>query len=174
MAPSTTKVTAINWEEADSPLGTFLLGGDGRRVVRVALPGTWAKEDVPASWSYAPGSLAPATEQLAAYFEGTLEAFDLDLEPHGTAFQRSVWRALVDIPYGATASYRDVASAIENAKATRAVGLANNRNPIALMIPCHRVIGADGSLTGYGGGLEMKSWLLEHERTVRAGGVPGR
>jgi methylated-DNA-[protein]-cysteine S-methyltransferase len=169
MASSTTAQSQIFWEEADSPLGTFLLGGDGRRVVRVALPGTWAKEDVPAMWSYSPGSLAPAARQLAAYFDGTLEDFDLEFEPHGTAFQRSVWLALEDIPYGSTATYRDVAVAIENPNATRAVGLANNRNPIALMIPCHRVIGADGSLTGYGGGLEMKSWLLEHERSVKAG-----
>ena len=83
-----------------------------------------------------------------------------------------VWRALQDIPYGATTSYRDVAVAVDNPKATRAVGLANNRNPIALLIPCHRVIGADGSLTGYGGGLEMKSWLLHHERAVLAATRP--
>ncbi len=158
--------TTIYWEEADSPLGTFLLAGDGRTVVRVSLPGGWAKEDVPAAWTYAPGAMAPTTRQLAAYFDGTQRDFDLDFAPSGTPFQLGVWHALQDIPYGTTASYGDVAAAVGNPKATRAVGLANNRNPIALLIPCHRVIGADGSLTGYGGGLEMKSWLLAHERAV--------
>ena len=162
----------IHWEEADSPLGTFLLAGDGRTVVRVSLPGRWAKEDVPAAWTYAPGAMAPATQQLAGYFDGTRRDFDLDFAPSGTPFQLGVWRALRDIPYGETATYRDVAIAVGNPNATRAVGLANNRNPIALLIPCHRVIGADGSLTGYGGGLEMKSWLLDHERAVRAS-TPG-
>jgi methylated-DNA-[protein]-cysteine S-methyltransferase len=100
--------------------------------------------------------------------DGTRQGFDLDFAPSGTPFQLGVWRALQAIPYGTTASYRDVAVAIDNPNAMRAVGLANNRNPIALMIPCHRVIGADGSLTGYGGGLEMKAWLLDHERTVLA------
>jgi methylated-DNA-[protein]-cysteine S-methyltransferase len=159
---------AISWEEADSPLGSFLLAGDGRTVVRVSLPGQWAKEDVPAAWAYAPGSMAAASRQLAGYFEGTQLDFDLDFAPSGTAFQLGVWSALQDISYGTTATYRDVATAIGNPKATRAVGMANNRNPIALLIPCHRVIGADGSLTGYGGGLEMKSWLLDHERSVLA------
>jgi methylated-DNA-[protein]-cysteine S-methyltransferase len=158
--------SAISWEEADSPLGSFLLAGDGRTVVRVSLPGQWAKEDVPATWTYAPGSMAPATRQLDAYFDGTQRDFDLDFAPTGTPFQLGVWRALQDIPYGTTATYRDVATAVGNPKATRAVGSANNRNPIALLIPCHRVIGADGSLTGYGGGLEMKSWLLDHERAI--------
>jgi methylated-DNA-[protein]-cysteine S-methyltransferase len=164
--------TTIYWEEADSPLGAFLLAGDSRTVVRVSLPGGWAKEDVPAAWTYAPGAMAPATRQLAAYFDGTRLDFDLDFAPSGTPFQLGVWRALQDIPYGTTASYGDVASAVGNPKATRAVGLANNRNPIALLIPCHRVIGADGSLTGYGGGLEMKSWLLDHERAVLAARRP--
>jgi methylated-DNA-[protein]-cysteine S-methyltransferase len=163
---------AICWEDADSPLGSFLLAGDGRTVVRVSLPGQWAKEEVPVTWTYAPGSMAPATHQLAAYFDGTRRDFDLDFAPSGTPFQLGVWRALRDIPYGTTATYRDVASAIGNPKSTRAVGMANNRNPIALLIPCHRVIGADGSLTGYGGGLEMKAWLLDHERTIFARSSP--
>jgi methylated-DNA-[protein]-cysteine S-methyltransferase len=175
MATPTRDRSTIRWEEAGSPLGTFLLAGDGRTVVRTSLPGTWAKEDVPAEWEYAPGSMAPATEQLDAYFEGTLRDFDLEFAPSGTTFQLSVWRALQDIAYGQTATYRDVATAVGNERATRAVGLANNRNPIALLVPCHRVIGADGSLTGYGGGLEMKSWLLDHERAVlERSGQPAR
>ncbi len=158
--------TTILWEEADSPLGSFLIAGEGRTIVRVSLPGSWAKEDVPADWVHEPGAMAPAARQLEEYFAGNRRTFDLDVVPTGTSFQLAVWRALQGIAYGTTASYRDVATSVGNPKATRAVGLANNRNPIALLIPCHRVIGADGSLTGYGGGLEMKSWLLAHERDV--------
>jgi methylated-DNA-[protein]-cysteine S-methyltransferase len=163
--------STVLWEEADSPLGSFLIAGDGATVVQVNLPGRWAKEDLPAHWAHEPGSMAPATRQLDEYFAGTRRSFDLDFRPSGTPFQLSVWRALQDIAFATTATYRDVATAIGNPKATRAVGLANNRNPIALFIPCHRVIGADGSLTGYGGGLEMKSWLLAHERDVAASEV---
>jgi methylated-DNA-[protein]-cysteine S-methyltransferase len=160
-APST-----ILWEEADSPLGSFLIAGEGRTIVQVRLPGRWAKEDLPADWAHEPGAMAPATRQLDEYFAGDRRRFDLDFAPSGTPFQLAVWRALQGIDFGTTASYRDVATAVGNPKSTRAVGLANNRNPIALFIPCHRVIGANGSLTGYGGGLEMKSWLLEHEHAV--------
>lgn len=168
-----TRVPAtICWEDANTPLGTFLLAGNGRTVVGVSLPGCWSKEDVSGDWTYAPGSMAPVAAQLDAYFSGDLHDFDLDLAPSGTTFQLAVWQALEAIPYGATASYRDVATAVGNPKATRAVGTANNRNPIALLVPCHRVIGANGSLTGYGGGLEMKSWLLDHERTVLEGAPP--
>jgi len=162
-APATTY-----WEEADSPLGTFLIAGDGRTVTATRLPGTWAKEDVPAHWVHAPGAMAPAAAELAGYFDGTTTSFDLKFVLHGTEFQTAVWRALEEIPYAQTASYRDVAAAVGNPNAMRAVGMANNRNPIALFIPCHRVIGANGSLTGYGGGIEMKSWLLAHEQAVLA------
>ena len=117
----------------------------------------------------------PATAQLDEYFDGTRRDFDLDVRAERDAVPaRRVAGARRTIPYGETASYRDVATAIGNPRATRAVGLANNRNPIALLIPCHRVIGADGSLTGYGGGLEMKSWLLAHERDGARGAAAGR
>jgi methylated-DNA-[protein]-cysteine S-methyltransferase len=102
-------------------------------------------------------------EQLDAYFDGELTIFDLDIMLTGTSFQRSVWSQLREIPYGETISYGELARRVGNPNASRAVGLANGRNPIAIIVPCHRVIGADGSLTGYGGGLERKSWLLEHE-----------
>jgi len=171
--PFTRPPEAVSWDEADSPLGTFLLAGAGRTLVAVRLPGTWAKEDVPASWSYAPGAMDEAAVQLAEYFAGTRQSFDLALAPSGTPFQLGVWAALVDVPYGETAAYRDVATAVGSPRATRAVGMANNRNPIAIVVPCHRVVGADGSLTGYGGGTAMKAWLLDHERAVRAGGAPG-
>jgi len=104
-----------------------------------------------------------AAAQINKYFDGKIKTFDLPLNPQGTAFQRSVWEALCKIPYGATKTYKDIAIAIKNPKAMRAVGGANNKNPIFIVIPCHRVIGADGSLTGYAGGLGMKKDLLEME-----------
>jgi methylated-DNA-[protein]-cysteine S-methyltransferase len=102
-------------------------------------------------------------EQLEGYFCGALETFDVPLDPVGTPFQIAVWGALLDIPYGETRRYGDIAKAVKQPKAARAVGLANNQNPIAIVIPCHRVIGANGSLTGYGGGVSRKKWLLQHE-----------
>ncbi len=107
--------------------------------------------------------LAEAALQLDAYFGGRLESFDLAIDPRGTGFQRRVWRELSRIPFGQTTSYGEIARRIGNAKAVRAVGLANGANPISIIVPCHRVIGADGSLTGFGGGLEIKRRLLEME-----------
>jgi methylated-DNA-[protein]-cysteine S-methyltransferase len=167
--PRTSSEATVTYERVASPIGVFLVAGSGRTVCATRLPGTWDQGGVPVGWRESRGAVAAAAEQLEEYFEGTRRDFDLTFEPHGTEFQRRVWRALEEIPFGATASYRDVATATGNAKATRAVGMANNRNPIALFIPCHRVIGADGTLTGYGGGLEMKSWLLAHEQAVLAG-----
>ena len=110
--------------------------------------------------------MVAAAEQIDAYFRRDLLEFSLPLDPAGTDFQRRVWFALADISYGATESYGDLAARVGNPKACRAVGMANGRNPIPLVLPCHRVIGADGSLTGYGGGLELKQRLLDHERSV--------
>jgi methylated-DNA-[protein]-cysteine S-methyltransferase len=110
---------------------------------------------------------AAAAEQLAAYFAGRLTDFTLPLAPAGTPFQRRVWAGLQEIPYGETWSYGQLASKIGNPAAVRAVGLANGRNPIAVVIPCHRVIGSDGSLTGYGGGLDRKRFLLDLEANVQ-------
>ena len=104
-----------------------------------------------------------AAQQLAAYFNGSLHDFDLPLAPRGTSFQQRVWRALLDIPYGRTASYGEIASVIGAPGKARAVGAANGQNPIAIIIPCHRVIGSHGELVGYGGGLDRKRWLLELE-----------
>jgi methylated-DNA-[protein]-cysteine S-methyltransferase len=119
--------------------------------------------------------LAHVVAQLDAYFTGTLVDFDLPMTMHGTDFQRRVWTALCEIPYGETISYGELARWVGNPKASRAVGLANGRNPVAIVVPCHRVIGADGSLTGYGGGLDRKVWLLEHEASHRSAPVrPGR
>ncbi|MEL7648067.1 MAG: methylated-DNA--[protein]-cysteine S-methyltransferase [Sedimentibacter sp.] len=107
-----------------------------------------------------------AAQQLYEYLDGKRSAFDLPLNPQGTEFQKSVWKALLDIPYGETRSYRQVAEAVGNSKACRAVGMANNRNPIMIFIPCHRVVGSDGSLVGYGGGLDMKKQLLDLEKVI--------
>lgn len=109
-------------------------------------------------------SFGEAEDQLQAYFAGELKEFTLELRLHGTPFQRSVWEQLTRIPYGETRSYGDLADALGNAKASRAVGLANGRNPVGIIVPCHRVVGADGGLTGYGGGLERKQRLLDFER----------
>jgi methylated-DNA-[protein]-cysteine S-methyltransferase len=126
----------------------------GRQPASSVLGGTGDPGDEP---------FASAARQLADYFAGRLTAFDLPLEPAGTQFQRRVWSALETIPYGQTWSYGQLARAIGNASASRAVGLANGKNPIAVVIPCHRVIGSDGSLTGYGGGLDRKRYLLSLE-----------
>ncbi|MEF9907550.1 methylated-DNA--[protein]-cysteine S-methyltransferase [Streptomyces sp. P9-A2] len=109
-------------------------------------------------------AFADAGEQLEAYFAGGLKEFTLELSPHGTPFQRRVWDLLTDIPYGETRTYGELAGALGSPKASRAVGLANGRNPIGIVIPCHRVIGASGGLTGYGGGLDRKQRLLDFER----------
>lgn len=107
-----------------------------------------------------------AERELAAYFTGTLRRFTIPLAPEGTPFQRAVWAALATIPFGETRSYSDVARAVGRPRAVRAVGAANGRNPLALVLPCHRVIGVSGALTGYAGGLDRKEWLLAHERRV--------
>jgi methylated-DNA-[protein]-cysteine S-methyltransferase len=117
-------------------------------------------------WVEDPGPFAAARQQLAAYFAGDLTEFDLPMDMEGTDFQRRVWQELRRIPYGHTVSYAELARRVGNAKACRAVGLANGRNPIGIIVPCHRVIASDGGLGGYGGGLERKNWLLDHERDV--------
>lgn len=117
----------------------------------------------------APGTalLQETARQLNAYFAGTLTEFELPLRMEGTAFRMKCWQTLCTIPYGETISYAEQARRIGNPKAVRAVGGANHRNPISIIVPCHRVIGADGSLTGYGGGVDVKAWLLGHEQKVR-------
>ena len=108
--------------------------------------------------------ISSAKRQLDEYFQGNRKSFDLPLAPSGTQFQQKVWNALCTIPYGETRSYKEIAAQIQNPKGCRAVGMANNRNPIMIIIPCHRVIGSNGSLVGYAGGLDIKQWLLAHEK----------
>jgi methylated-DNA-[protein]-cysteine S-methyltransferase len=114
-------------------------------------------------WQPGEAEFDAVASQLAAYFAGQLRDFDVPLAPEGTEFQKKVWRELCRIPFGETISYSELARRIGQPTASRAVGLANGRNPIAIIVPCHRVIGADGSLTGYGGGIDRKKWLLGHE-----------
>jgi len=143
----------------ESPVGPLKIAGSDRSIT-----GIWLNCPGVAVRDRATGVLAELEHQLAAYFAGTLTTFDLPLEPGGTAFQREVWSELQRIPYGTTCAYRDIASQIGRPDAVRAVGAANGQNPIPIVIPCHRVIGANGALTGFGGGLPMKRWLLAHER----------
>lgn len=146
----------------ESPVGLLKIAASDRSIT-----GIWLNATGQVSLDRATGVLADLEAQLAAYFGGTLTTFDLALEPSGTAFQRDVWSTLQTIPYGATCSYGDVARKIGRPDAVRAVGAANGQNPIPIVIPCHRVIGANGSLTGFGGGIEMKRWLLAHEHGQR-------
>jgi methylated-DNA-[protein]-cysteine S-methyltransferase len=148
----------------DSPLGEILINGDGHTVAGVDFVDSRNATPVDPTWERDDAAFAEAARQLKAYFAGELKQFDLVLETGGTPFQRRVWTALLGIPYGTTTTYGRLAQQLGDPRAVRAVGLANGRNPISIVIPCHRVIGADGSLTGYGGGLPRKQWLLAHER----------
>jgi methylated-DNA-[protein]-cysteine S-methyltransferase len=149
------------YEVIDSPLGPLLLTGDGRALTGVRMEGAPQP-----GWRRRHAAFADAAQQLHAYFAGELRRFDLPLAPHGTPFQRGVWSALIRIPYAETATYGEIAAEVGRPDAPRAVGAANGQNPIAVIIPCHRVIGAGGTLTGYGGGLERKRMLLELEAGV--------
>ena len=145
------------------PIGEFSVAEDDGRIVyvsladsdRKAIPKEYERRESPV--------IKKAAKQLGEYFYGRRKGFDLPLEFRGTDFQKKVWAALLEIPYGETRTYGDIAKKINNPKGSRAVGMANNRNPIAIICPCHRVIGADGSLTGYEGGLDRKEFLLKLE-----------
>ncbi len=150
----------------DSPLGALLTVRDEVGLTMLYLPtGKNAKAPDP-TWNHDEGAFADVGDQLEEYFAGRRQHFELALHPSGTEFQQRVWKQLRSIPYGETASYGQTAAAIGHPNGSRAVGLANGRNPISIIVPCHRVIGANGSMTGYGGGIEAKQWLLAHERRV--------
>ena len=142
-----------------SPVGPLLLAVSERGLVALE----FGRGKIPAGWVESEEKTAACARQLEEYFAGRRRRFDLQLDLRGTDFQKRCWRELLKIPYGETRSYADIARAIGNPAAVRAVGLANGQNPIAIIVPCHRVIGSDGSLTGYGGGLETKRKLLELE-----------
>ncbi len=150
----------------ESPIQTLRLVSDGRSLI-----GLYMMSDkhhlIPAGdWleNVSVDPFSATKQQLSAYFAGSLTKFDLPLQMPGTVFQQQVWSALTTIDYGTTISYGELAQQIGQPKASRAVGLANGRNPVSIIVPCHRVIGANGKLTGYGGGIERKQWLLNHER----------
>ena len=151
-------------DHVDTPLGRMLLAGDGHALTFIGLPDSRHPLAIPADWQRDPAPFVEARRQFDRYFDGTLQAFDLPLAPRGTAFQLSVWNALKAIPYAHTISYVELARRIGNPNASRAVGLANGANPLSIIVPCHRVIGASGALTGYGGGLPAKRFLLDHEK----------
>lgn len=166
---------ALCFTTMSSPVGRLTLVADGDEMI-----GLHFDDDAMGARTLAGGirlpdgdrRLRPAVDQLEEYFAGRRTRFDLPLAPRGTAFQKAVWAALRRIPFGQTASYGDVARAIGKPTASRAIGGANHRNPLAIVIPCHRVIGADGGMTGYGGGLDRKRLLLALESRVAAASGP--
>lgn len=145
-----------------SPVGVLEIKGNQNGLVSVHFMDS---EEIPSA--SIPEVLQPVIEQLKEYFDNSRSKFDLRLAPEGTQFQKKVWEKLKDIPFGKTTSYQQMANELGDPKVIRAAASANGKNPIAIIIPCHRVIGSDGSLTGYGGGLHRKKWLLEHESPVK-------
>lgn len=152
--------TAITYLE--TPIGILKIIGDDDAIKLV----TFTDEGVRSTEGKVPNVIRTAKFQLKEYFDGKRKSFDVKLAPEGTDFQRKVWEQLVEIPFGKTSTYAKQALTLGDKKKLRAVGAANGRNPIAILIPCHRIIGTDGSLTGYAGGIERKKWLLKHECSI--------
>lgn len=169
MAQSTVTRDAITWYDwMEWPLGRLLLTCRSEGLTGLLFDtGKHARGPAP-GWKRGASLLRETADQVDEFLRGQRREFDVPLSPDGTEFQHRVWRELSRIPYAETRSYRDVASALNNPHATRAVGAANGRNPISIIVPCHRVVGANGSLTGFGGGLAAKTWLLTLERDGRA------
>jgi len=155
--------SAVSWTMIESPVGKLLLAADAAGLRVLSFESSKRAAPVEPDWREDRAPFVEAIRQLKAYFDGELRKFDLPLAPAGTEFQLRVWDSLRMIPYGETISYGQLAQKIGNAKAVRAVGLANGSNPIPIIIPCHRVIGSDGGLTGFGGGLSNKRKLLALE-----------
>jgi methylated-DNA-[protein]-cysteine S-methyltransferase len=160
----TRRMTPTFYTQIESPVGPLLLAADGTGLRQILFVNGRHPAQPESSWKEDGAPHRETIRQLKAYFAGDLENFDLQLAPEGTPFQLGVWHRLCDIPYGTTISYGELAGRIGNPKASRAVGLANGSNPIPIVIPCHRVIGSNGKLTGYGGGLPIKEKLLALER----------
>jgi len=162
-------MNTLRYRTIDSPVGPLTLAGIGSTLMHLRMA-EQSHEPDRSGWAPAGESAFPdAVEQLRGYFAGELTEFDLDLQLDGTEFQKKVWAALQTIPYGQTRSYGEIADQIGSPGAARAVGLANGRNPIGIIVPCHRVIGSTGSLTGYGGGIGRKRALLALEKTREPG-----
>ena len=158
-SPSTTYASVL-----ETPIGELLLRGDGEALMALDFVDARTLAATEADWRTDDAMFAQARAQLRAYFAGELKEFELELAPRGTDFQLRVWDAVRAIPYGETSTYGVLAHQLGRPTAFRAVGAANGRNPISIIIPCHRVLGSDGGLTGYGGGVQRKEWLLAHEQ----------
>lgn len=158
----------VRFRSIASPIGELTLAGVGCTLTHLVMAEQSHAPDRSDWEPAAPDAFADVVEQLDAYFAGTLTEFDVDMQSDGTEFQRRVWAALQTIPYGETRSYGQIAEQIGSPAASRAVGLANGRNPISIIVPCHRVIGSSGGLTGYGGGIERKRILLELEMNANS------
>jgi len=143
----------------DSPIGVLMLGSDEWQLKSISFDADDIGDE-----SYIPGILITAEKQLEEYFSGSRKVFDLPIDPEGTEFQKSVWEKVAGVSFGTTKSYVEIAREVKSENSSRAVGMANGKNPIPIIIPCHRIIGHNGKLTGYAGGLERKKWLLLHEQ----------
>lgn len=154
----------VRYTIAPTPIGDLILTSDGDALTSLNfIEGGRGEHRPHPDWLHDDAPFRQVTSELAAYFAGELQVFTVPVAPHGTPFQQRVWERLQTIPFGVTTTYGALATTLGDHNAMRAVGLANGRNPISIIIPCHRVIGADGTLTGYGGGLHRKRWLLAHE-----------
>lgn len=153
----------LSYARMASPVGGLFLAASGKGLVRLEFEARVQKLPPAIQLHESETALAPYLRELNEYFAGERREFEFALDLGGTAFQRACWQALLDIPYGETRSYRDIAEAIGHPHAYRAVGMSNNRNPVAIVVPCHRVIASSGSLCGYGGGLDVKRTLLDLE-----------
>lgn len=147
----------------DSPIGRLLLVGSAGVLEELYFANAAEKKSIPREWSEDESAFEQPLRQLSEYFAGKRQEFELAIAPHGTSFQQQVWQELRKIPYGETASYQAIAERLGNPKACRAVGMANGKNPLPIVIPCHRIIGKNGSLIGFGGGLTVKQKLLDLE-----------
>jgi len=157
----------VYYSRYKAPFGELLLAGDEEGLKYIGFPEGKGHLDPESDWQNNDKFFSEVRLQLTEYFAGSRKEFDLELAPHGTQFQLEVISALQRIPYGETVSYVELARAVGRPRASRAVGAANGRNPLPIVVPCHRVIGADGSLTGFGGGLPIKQFLLEHEGVLQ-------
>lgn len=169
------KMSSIYYTEYESPVGTLILSATEDGLSGLWITGEKHAPVVEPSWKREDQRFSEVKHELDDYFVGKLKEFRSPLASAvGTPFQQQVWKALTEIPYGVTISYGELARRINNPAAVRAVGLANGKNPVSIIVPCHRVIGANGSLTGYGGGMAAKKWLLEHETRHTLEGRPYR
>ena len=158
------RVKTMYYDFLESPLGQIAIVADEKGLRHIDFQQGDKPLTIKPQWQRSPSLLRPFTDQLSAYFAGKLKHFDLPLAPEGTRFQQQVWQALCQVPYGELVSYRDIANRIGNSKAVRAVGAANGRNPVSIVIPCHRIVGSNGKLTGYAAGLSIKRQLIAFEQ----------